>query len=117
MSDIRQTNDGDIAIVGNDVVLVTGLEEIGQRLTQRLRTFRGEPFLAQDEGVEYFEEVLKKNANSTIIESIFKRETSNTPGILEIEKFNIEKDNSTRVTTITIRAKTISGTLETEVTP
>jgi hypothetical protein len=117
MSDIRQTNDGDIAVANNDVVLVTGLEEISQRLTQRLRTFRGEPFLAQDEGVEYFEEVLKKNPNSTIVESIFKREISNTPGVTEIEKFNIERDNSTRVATLSLRAKTISGTLEMEVTP
>lgn len=114
--DIQQTTTGDIAIVNNTIHFFTGADEVGQRITQRLRTFLGEWFLNQNIGVPYFQEILKKNPNNRIVEAVFKREIIDTPGVIGLESFEILADNATRVITLRIRCKTESGDVQTEVT-
>jgi hypothetical protein len=116
MSDFLQTNDGDIAIVNNTASFVEGADEVAQRMTQRLRTFLGEWFLNQEIGVPYLQEVMKKNPNNTIVESVFKREIMDTPGVIGIDSFNISVDNATRVMTLTVKAKSTAGKIKVEVT-
>jgi hypothetical protein len=115
MADILQDAYGDILITNNSPAIITGLQEIAQRVTQRLRTFYGEWFLDQTVGVKYFQEILKKNPNETLRDALLRDEISNTPGVTSIESFQFTVDSATRQGTLAFRAKTIEGNLETEV--
>jgi hypothetical protein len=115
MSDFLQDSLGDLAIVNNELVLVIGADEVAQRVTQRLRTFRGEWFLNLDAGVPYYQEILVKNPSSTVVEGRLKAEIADTPGVLEIEIFKLEIDNVEREATIETRIISVDGPIELEV--
>ncbi len=111
---IKLDEDGDIAIENNSFVLIEGQEEIEQNLTQRLRMFYSEWFLDLREGVPYFEQVLKKVPDPVVLDSIFKRAISQTPGIEEILEFNMDVDASTRKLSLSMRCRTRDGILTIE---
>ena len=90
MSDITLDTDGDILVTGSDLTLTTGADAIKQHLSQRLKTFYGEWFLNAEQGVPYLQQVLKKNPDMTVLDSIFKREILNTPGILQLTEFSLD---------------------------
>lgn len=114
--DLLQDSAGDLVIQDNSLQIVEGIVEIAQRVTQRLRTFYGEWRLDQTIGVRWLQEILKKNFNPTIRDSLLKSEITGTPGITGIEKYKFEVDNTTRAGTLNFQAKTIEGNLTTEVT-
>lgn len=115
MSDILQTSTGDISIVNNSPAMVEGIQEIAQRITQRLRTFYGECFLDRTRGVKYFEEILKKNPSPILRDKILKDTILNTAGVVSLEAYAFEQNANTRTGTVSFTAKTISGNIQTEV--
>ncbi len=110
--DIQLNDDWDIEPTGNDLVLVTGADAIKQHLGQRLKTFYGEWFLNMEIGVPYFQQVLKKNPDPVVVDSIFKREIVNTPGILQLTEFDLNIDNATRTLTLTFKALSSEGEID-----
>lgn len=90
MASIAIDSTNDIIIENNDLKLITGVEEVAQVLRQRLRVFRGEWFLDTRQGLPYYEEVLKKNPNPVTVDSLFKNEILNSPGIIELQSFTLE---------------------------
>lgn len=115
MSDLLQDDKGDLAFTDNELTLVIGADEVTQRVTQRLRTFRGEWFLDLDIGVPYYQEILIKNPSDTIVEGRLKAEITETPGVLEIELFELEIDAAERVATVETRILSVDGPIELEV--
>lgn len=109
MSDILQTDAGDIAINDNDLSLVDGGDEVKQRLTQRLRTFLGEWFLDTSLGVPYYEEVLVKSPNGRLAEAAIKAEIRATPGVLDLLAFTFDVDKATRKGTIEFKVRSATG--------
>ena len=109
MSDILLDSVWDIDLSENDLQLTSGREGIQQHWAQRLKTFYGEWFLNKKIGIPYFQHILKKNANPVIIDSVFKKETIQTPGIIRITQFNLDLDNSTRELSLTARASSEDG--------
>ncbi len=112
LSDIALDTEGDILITGSDLTLTTGVDAIRQHLSQRLKTFYGEWFLNMEIGVPYFQQVLRKNPDPVIIDSIFKREIINTPGILQLEEFSLDLDSATRTLTLSFKARCDEGAIE-----
>lgn len=106
--DIKLDSDGDIFLNVNDLELTLGIEAKAQHLTQRLRTFLGEWFLDLRIGVAYFQQIMIKNPNPAIVDSIFKKEILNTPGILELTSFNLDIATN-RELTLSFRAITEEG--------
>ena len=90
MASIAIDSTNDVVIENNDLKLITGVDGVAQVLRQRLRVFRGEWFLDTREGLPYFEEVLKKNPNPVTVDSLFKNEILNSPGIIELQSFLLE---------------------------
>ena len=86
------------------LVLVENQEETEQFLEQKLRTFRGEWFLNVNIGIPYFDEILVKRPNPTIIEALLTDEILATPGILEILEFELDLDKATRELTLNLKA-------------
>lgn len=115
MSDFLQDSRGDIVFTDNALTFVIGADEVAQRVTQRLRTFLGEWFLDLDIGVPYYQEILVKNPSSTIIEGRLKAEIIGTPGVIEIEEFELEVDNELRQATVVTRIISVDGPIELEV--
>jgi len=112
MTDIRQTEDGDIYVESSNLSFVNGADEVTQLLRQRLTTFFGEWFLDTTIGVPYYQEVFKKNPNPIAIESAFKNEILNTPGILELSQFQLDIDSSLRELTVTLEAVSTDGVID-----
>ena len=112
MSDIQvDSTTEDIEINGNDLVLTAGVEAIQQHLSQRLKTFLNEWFIDKRIGIPYFEHILRKNFDPVVVDTLFKREIVNTPGVLELLAFEADLDKSTRTLQLTFRARTSEGVL------
>lgn len=117
MADIKLDSDGDIFLNINDLELTSGLEAKAQHLAQRLNTFLGEWFLDLRVGVAYFQQILIKNPNSAIVDSVLKKEILNTPGILELTSFDLDIATN-RELTLSFRAITEEGEINfSEVVP
>lgn len=88
---------GDLAIENNDLVLLTDpAQSIEQHWRIRLRAFQGEWFLDERIGIPYYEDVLVKNPNLSLVTTIFRTATIQTPGIATVDAFTIDFDTVTR---------------------
>lgn len=65
-------------------------------IKSRLEFFKGEWFLDVDDGTPYFQDILIKPARLGLIESILKRRILETPGVTELNKFEMIFENITR---------------------
>ena len=101
----------DLIIENGDLKMVDTIAAIDQHLTQRLKTFLGEWFLDVREGVPYFQYILVKNPDPVVVDTLFKNEIINTPGVLELLTFGLDI-NSTRLLKLTFKARTNSGVLD-----
>jgi len=110
--DIKLNDDHDIDLTNNVVSMVTGVEEIRQLLKQRLQLFYGEWFLDQSKGVPYFQTIMQKNVSRDTISAIFKKTITETPGVLNITKFDFSYDNLNRRMTINFGVTTQSGNID-----
>lgn len=108
--DVLDTN-GDF--IGTDLSLVVDTEEIAQRLRQNLKFFFGEWFLDTRQGIPYYEQILKKNPNPVVVDSIFKSVIAKTDGVLELTEFSLDV-SAERTLTLQFKAK-ISETTEVEI--
>lgn len=100
---------GDLDITDNKLSLTSGLKAIEQRITQRLRLFLGEWFLNRDRGVPWIQQVFRKNPNPIVVDAVIKREIIAEPQVIELQTFELDLDESTRLLTVTFRAKTQLG--------
>jgi hypothetical protein len=106
---IGLTEDLDIAIVDGGLWMVTGKEEIRQLLIQKLLRIKGEWFLDLDDGLEYFEVILEKGTSLADIEAIYINEIISTPGVIDINEFNLIYNPTTRQADITCQIDTVDG--------
>lgn len=112
MTDIRQTEDGDIYVAKNTLTFINGGDEVVQLLRQRLKTFLGEWFLDTRMGVPYFQEIFKKNPSPIAVEAAFKNVILATPGVLELSEFSLDIDSSLRELTVTLKAVGTDGIID-----
>lgn len=108
--DIKTTNN-DFVIVNNNLVLVESREFVQQNLKQRLQTLLGECELDTSLGVPYIEEILGKRRQQTIVENILKDVILSTPGVIKLNSFSLEFEESTRILTVNFEVASESGTI------
>jgi hypothetical protein len=108
MADITLDSDGDVFVDINDLVLTSGIGAKIQHTKQRLRTFLGEWFLDLRAGVAYFQQILVKNPNPAVVDSIFKKTIINTPGTQQLTFFDIDIGTD-RQLTLSFKAITEEG--------
>ena len=85
---------GDIVTRGR--MFVSGIEEVAQTITTRLRLILGEYFRDVTQGVDWFGEILGKNGSITQREAALKNTIINTAGVVEIFRFQSSFDRKTR---------------------
>ncbi len=101
----------DIMIVNGDLVLVSGIEELQQRLLTRLRWFYGEYPFNTSLGVRYFEDILVKNPNLPNVETLLKNVIAETEGVNKITSFQISYDPAKRTASINFAVDSVYGTI------
>ena len=93
----------DIVFTTGDLVLVTGLAAVGQRINDRLGTFLTEWFLDTSYGPNYLRDVFTKNPSITLIHSILVVEaTKSLQDEAVLVEFLVTLDSTTRVLTVDI---------------
>jgi len=90
---------GDLAI---PVTFLRGVEALAQRLRCRYKFFLGEWFLDTRQGIPYFRDILVKNPDQSLVQSIFRKATLTTPGVLAIRRFGASLVDQDRVRQLTI---------------
>lgn len=80
-------------------------ESVAQNWKVRLLFFIGEWFLNENFGVPYYQEILKKQSDTTIVDSIIREQTLQTPGIEEIIQYNSNFDTAARRFDVEIKVR------------
>lgn len=92
----------ELIMVAGDLVLTRDLDAIRQDIDKRLRTFRGEWFLDESEGVPYFESVLVKSPDLSAIQSVFRRELLAVDGVDKVNSLlSLDFNRATRKLSVT----------------
>jgi len=102
----------DLSITGQDIDYVYGIEAIRQHLRQRLSVFRGEYQYDLTHGIPYHDEFFKKRFNPIVIDTILKSTIIDTPGILELVKFDLDFSNSLRELSLVFKAICSDGVID-----
>ena len=112
MSDILLDNNHDLVIDGYDLVLVTDIDLIRQRIKQRLLTILGEWFLNTQIGLPWFRELNKKRTSEARVRALLIRQIRETEGVTDISRFELEFDSQSRTLAVSFAVVTPSGALE-----
>ena len=89
--------------------VATEVEDVRQRVVERLRYWFGEWFLAQRDGIPYKTAVFPYRLPTTLIETMIVSEAAKVEGVREISESSTSIDPDTRVLTITMRGKSDYG--------
>lgn len=111
--DLLLNSDWDLELQGGDLVLAEKSDAIAQHVKQRLWIFKGEYFLDENEGVPYYQSILGKKPDLNLVSAILLDTISNTPGILEVNEFDVDYNASTRTFQITeFKARALDGVVD-----
>jgi len=102
----------DVSLTGQDIDTVSGVEAIRQNYRQRLNLFRGEYPYDLTKGIPYHDEFFKKRFNPIVIDTILKNTIIDTPGTLELTKFNLSFSNSNRELSLTFKTICTDGIVD-----
>lgn len=103
---------GDLLITNNSLTLTTGIEAIRQHMQCRFRLFLGEWFLDTTLGVPWFRDILIKRPAFVVVREILKKVILETPGVLEILKFEFDFVGQTRTAKLVFAALTTEGVID-----
>lgn len=107
MADLKlDATTGDLAIENNDLVIIDGVDAMGQHVKIRLRLFRGEWFLDVRVGIPYYEKILVKNPDLVAVRAIFREAILETQGIVDLLDFALTVDSATRTMNLRFTATT-----------
>ena len=105
------TTDNDLKLIDGSLTLVEGIDEVAQKIKQVLLSVRGDWFLDLDLGLPFFQEILKKATSVSAVENIYLDAISGVPGVLDITKFRLDFQSSTRTANIVFEVTTSNGVL------
>ena len=111
---LMETTIHDLVVIEGNVPLYSGLD---QRIDCMLRTFRGEWWLDSTIGVPYFEEILKKNPDMSVVRQAFASVILSVPGVQEITRLDVKFLRPARALRVDFEVKgtdaiPVSGTSE-----
>lgn len=104
--DLALTADGNLDIVRD-------AEAIGQHARQRVMTFQGEWFIDTTCGVPWLDQIMGRQFDPALSESVIKKELIETDGVTAIEAFSLSFNRTLRGLNVT-RA-TLATEYDTEV--
>lgn len=115
--DLKLNGDHDLLFVDNDLVLTeTESESLAQRLVVKLKTFQGEWFLDQFEGIPYFQSIFGKNRSKEAVDAIFKRAITDEPEVASLISYQSTLDNFSRGLSVTFEVQSVNDNEPTLIT-
>jgi hypothetical protein len=96
---------GDLAVVGNNLMLVDRADEVRQLLRSRIRTFLEEWFLDTTIGLPYHQSIFVKGTRPETVASYIKREILGCPGVLALLEYSQDFDSQNRQLTASFRVQ------------
>ena len=103
---INQNQDGDITLE-----IVDGLESVRQRVTQRLRMFRGEYYLDTRQGVPYIDDILKHNYDEALANRVITDTILSVQDVTGVTDISLSFVSATRELTYNANVQTIFGNM------
>ena len=105
MPTLKLNDDGDLSVENNKLVLLDGAYYVRQKILNRIRTFYGEIFTDQSQGIPYFQEIFEKGVGLNRVEGIFKKIILETTGVTDLTYFLLTFNSSARTLTIDFNVK------------
>lgn len=120
--DVLGTPDyGDLLMVNGDVALTSptgqGTDATVQLLTQRLRLFVGEWFMSTNQGVPYYQTILRKGATASEIDAAIKDCILGCPGVQALLSYQGTAYRAQRIYRISFTIVTATGVRVTTTVP
>lgn len=106
------TADNDLAIVDGSLKLITGVEEITQKIKQVLTCSKADWFLDLDLGLPFFQQLLQKSTSAALVEATYLTTISAIPGVLDILEFRLDYEPTTRSASIAFKVSTSDGVID-----
>lgn len=107
-ADVRLDSTGDLPAVG---ALVDRAELVAQRITVRLRTWRGEWLLDAQAGIPYRELLQAKPFPADLVATLIRREIDQTPGVVRVRSTGSSFNPETRAAAFTFEVVVSDGTV------
>ncbi len=110
--DFKLNSNHDLAIENFDLVLISGTDQVIQKIGQRLKLYLGEWFLDTTVGLPYYKNVFKKDYDVGLLEASFKAQILGTTGVDSLLEFNLSlQDGRTLIVTfkVVILGEEVSG--------
>jgi len=101
--------DGDFAVAGGDTDEVN-LAAVQQGVGIRLRMLKGECFLDESKGVDYFGKILRKNPDPNTVRTELSVAITSTPDVLNVTDAGLVEDGATRMASIDYTIRTAYST-------
>lgn len=96
MSDLKLNESGDLEFIDGELTLFSDKDAfIAQSVKIRMKTFFGEWYLNNTLGVPYFQTILKKGVDKSVVDSLFRKVINETVGVKSITSFSSSIDNYT----------------------
>lgn len=109
------SNFGDLFIdeTTNDLMITpTTLYGIQQHILQRLRVYLGEWYLNNQIGLPYFQQILVKNPQQSLIDAIFQSTIIQTPGVTALTSYSFKPNFVSRQLFVSFSALTTNGQVD-----
>lgn len=105
---------GDLLMVKGDLTLTSDVNPAGtdptiQNVTQRLKLFLGEAFMALGAGVPWYQQILIKNADPATVDGLLRDCILGTPGVVALTSFVSSQDRVARTYTVRFSILTATG--------
>lgn len=115
MTDWKVDSDGNLDLVGGNVQIISGIDEVAQRIRLVLLLDRGEWFENTNVGVPWLQQILGSQLSDRQIVSILQEQIVSVPGAEDVGDFQIARDRAARELTITFSVRGVSSTVTVEV--
>ena len=112
MTSLAINDNNDLCFKDYRLKLVSGNDEILQRVKIRLRFFKNEWFLNTEHGIPYYQDILgKKKVDINVVQSIFKENILDIEDINSIIEFELGYNSSNRQLILDFKATDIDGNI------
>ena len=98
-----------------DLIWAEDVDYIVQKILIRLQWFDREWYLDTSKGLPWFTDILVKNPNMPLIDSLIKAKIVGTPGVRGLIAYESSYNNATRALTIDFQVQADTGALSSNV--
>ena len=99
----------DLVFTGRNLTTVAGSALVAQRLKVILQLFKGEWFLDADAGIPWFQEVLEKGVDVTVVDAILRAAILGVTDVNRLLTYSSEIDAAARTISVAFTVDTVYG--------